>query len=475
MYHRLTALTVLSLVSITAQAVDGITQADIEAAVLTPEPVKFERNLQMDIQAPTVEVIEPQVEIGQSDDLVARINQALVAKEWSLLESLLVEYRQSEVYNVGFDNYAQGAMLRSQGKYKAAISKFEQLLAQDAELIYPEFDYAIMLYENKQYRQSRQAFEAVRPKLPAPIQAIVDQYLKNIDRVSKADFRYSAQYEQTDNVNNASSSPTVKVGDWLMQRTEDSLPQSANGVRYNTGVNKVYNITGNHYWHNDVDVSGVHYWDNREFSETTGTIESGYLYQDFQRQFQLTPMISYNLLGGNPYNLQYGLSVRYQQSLTPKMRLSLNAQHYQKRYEEDGIAKRYNGYLNAESAHLMWFKSPKLMLMGGVELSQDRVADNVENSTKQGVMIGGTWTNGAIGVRLNARYAVRRFDHEHYLFDVIRRDEEQRYTTTFWHNKIAYKGWLPKLNYQYHKIDSNIPDLYSRSGGEFFVSVDRSF
>ncbi|OOS22918.1 porin family protein [Moraxella pluranimalium] len=475
MYHRLTVLTVLSLVSITAQAVDGITQADIEATVLTPEPVKFERNLQMDIQAPTVEVIEPQVEIGQSDDLVARINQALVAKEWALLESLLIEYRQSEVYNVGFDNYAQGAMLRSQGKYKAAISKFEQLLAQDTELIYPKFDYAIMLYENKQYRQSQQAFEAVRPKLPAPIQAIVDQYLKNIDQASKVDFRYSAQYEQTDNVNNASSSPTVKVGDWLMQRTEDSLPQSANGVRYNTGANKVYNITGNHYWYNDVDVSGVHYWDNREFSETTGTIESGYLYQDFQRQFQLTPMISYNLLGGNPYNLQYGLSARYQQSLTPKMRLSLNAQHYQKRYEEDGIAKRYNGYLNAESAHLMWFKSPKLMLMGGVELSQDRVADNVENSTKQGVMIGGTWTDGAIGVRLNARYAVRRFDHEHYLFDVIRRDEEQRYTTTLWHNKIAYKGWLPKLNYQYHKIDSNIPDLYSRSGGEFFVSIDRSF
>lgn len=476
MHHRLMTLMTVLLYSTVAHAADEITQAEIIEAVLTPEPIKFEYKPQVTLpQVSALETAQAETVIEQNGSLSARINQALINKDWAMIESLLLEYEQSEEYDAVFADYALGAMLRSQGDYKQAIGRFERLLARQPELIYPYFDYAIMLYENKQYHQSRTAFEAIRPKLPESLHGLVDQYLKSIHDIQKVNWRYDLQYEKTDNVNNASSSPTVTVGSWVMTRTEDSLPKSANGIRYDLGINQIKNISGNHYWYNDAGINGVHYWDAREFSEMAITFNSGYFYQDFKRQFQLTPMVSYNLVGGDPYSFQYGLSTRYQQPLTPKLRLSLNALHYQKRYKDKSVANRYDGYLNAESVYLMWNKSPKLLLTGGIELNQDNTLDRSENSRKQGLMFGVTWIGNEWGARINTRFAVRQFEHEHYLFDQTRRDEEQRYGLTVWHDKIAYKGWQPKLNYQYYKIDSNIPDLYSRHSGEIFVSIDRKY
>ena len=40
---------------------------------------------------------------------------------------------------------------------------------------------------------------------------------------------------------------------------------------------------------------------------------------------------------------------------------------------------------------------------------------------------------------------------------------------------MQWKGFMPKLNYRYRKIDSNIPEFYSRKSGEWFLSVERSF
>ncbi len=476
MHYRLLVLMASLLSSSMANATDEVAHAQIIQTVLTSEPVKFD--YQSPIATPwlsDVEVAKAEIVIEQNGSLSTRINQALINKDWEEIETLLAKYEQSDEYDAVFANYAIGAMLRNRGEYKQAIERFEQLLTVNPDLVYPYFDYAIMLYENKQYNQSQVAFKNIRPKLPEPIHVLVDQYLASIEEIQKANFRYDLYYEKTDNVNNASSSPTVTVGSWVMTRTEDSLPKSANGIRYDLGINQIKNISGNHYWYNDAGINGVHYWDAREFSEMAITFNSGYFYQDFKRQFQFTPMISYNAVGGEPYSFQYGVSTHYQQPLAPKLRISLNALHYQKRYKDKSLANRYDGYLNAESAYLMWNKSPKFLLTGGIELNQDNTLDHSENSRKQGVMLGATWIGGEWGARISTRFAVRRFDHEHYLFDAIRRDEEQRYGLTVWHDKIAYKGWQPKLNYQYYKIDSNIPDLYSRHSGEIFVSIDRKY
>lgn len=252
MHYRLLVLMASLLSSSMANATDEVAHAQIIQTVLTSEPVKFD--YQSPIATPwlsDVEVAKAEIVIEQNGSLSTRINQALINKDWEEIETLLAKYEQSNEYDAVFANYAIGAMLRNRGEYKQAIERFEQLLTVNPDLVYPYFDYAIMLYENKQYNQSQVAFKNIRPKLPEPIHVLVDRYLTSIEEIQKANFRYDFYYEKTDNVNNASSSPTVTVGDWVMTRTEDSLPKSANGIRYDLGINQIKNISGNHYWYND--------------------------------------------------------------------------------------------------------------------------------------------------------------------------------------------------------------------------------
>lgn len=240
MHHRLMTLMTVLLYSNVAHAADEITQTEIIEAVLTPEPIKFEYKPQVALpQVSALETAQAETVIEQSGSLSTRINQALINKDWEEIETLLAKYEQSDEYDAVFANYAIGAMLRNRGEYKQAIERFEQLLTVNPDLVYPYFDYAIMLYENKQYNQSQVAFKNIRPKLPEPIHVLVDRYLTSIEEIQKANFRYDLYYEKTDNVNNASSSPTVTVGDWVMTRTEDSLPKSANGIRYDLGINQI--------------------------------------------------------------------------------------------------------------------------------------------------------------------------------------------------------------------------------------------
>ena len=56
-----------------------------------------------------------------------------------------------------------------------------------------------------------------------------------------------------------------------------------------------------------------------------------------------------------------------------------------------------------------------------------------------------------------------------------RRDKEYHAGAALWHNKLAWQGLVPKLNFRYLKIDSNMPSFYSRSNAQWFVSVEKAF
>ncbi|UKH19234.1 DUF560 domain-containing protein [Actinobacillus pleuropneumoniae] len=40
---------------------------------------------------------------------------------------------------------------------------------------------------------------------------------------------------------------------------------------------------------------------------------------------------------------------------------------------------------------------------------------------------------------------------------------------------MQWQGFVPKLNYRYRKIDSNISAFYSRSSSEWFMTVEKNW
>ena len=156
--------------------------------------------------------------------------------------------------------------------------------------------------------------------------------------------------------------------------------------------------------------------------------------------------------------------------------ISTSISHTQKRYVEPSIARRHNGYINSVTLSLSYQVKPNWLLFGGVEGSIDRSKDKAESSLHRGVNIGTVWELKDFVSRVNLRYIKRDFRAENFYFpEKKRQDKEYSLNATLWHNKLQWNGFIPKLNYRYRKIDSNIPEFYSRKSSEWFVSVEKQF
>ena len=93
--------------------------------------------------------------VETDNSLEARINAAIIAKDWSRLEQLLKQYKQVADKDQTLYDYGLGALYRHQGKQKQAIALYRQILARQPDLHYPRFDLAMMLFEDKQYQAAK--------------------------------------------------------------------------------------------------------------------------------------------------------------------------------------------------------------------------------------------------------------------------------------------------------------------------------
>ena len=90
--------------------------------------------------------------------------------------------------------------------------------------------------------------------------------------------------------------------------------------------------------------------------------------------------------------------------------------------------------------------------------------------------IGSVWELKEFVSRISLRYVKRDFRAENFYFPTKKRqDKEYGLNVSIWHNRLQWLSFVPKLNYRYRKIDSNIPEFYSRKSGEWFISVEKDF
>ena len=457
-----------------------------ERELAAPEPVFFEqaeppRPSENLLQPPAVEQTKAAAALSEADLrgnaalTTELINRALLAQQWDLLAELLAVYREAEGHDAVLYDYARGAWLRSQQRYPEAIALYRGIVARQPDLAYPRFDLGVMLFENKQYRAAAAELARAEPDLAAPMQALVQRYQAAMAQQQGWQPSANLQYEQTDNVNNASAEREVVLNGVRFVKNEESLPQSAHGFRYGVGVAREMNVGGNHFIGADAGVDGVHYWDNQEYSEQSLNLRGAYRWRDFHQSAGVVPFVTQNWLGGARYSRQFGSSLEYSRRLNARWQASGAYTHMQRRYAEEALAKRHDGALNQLSATLMWQPAAKWLLFGGADYSRDNARDNAESSERKGGRIGAVYAAPSWGARTNLRYVLRDFEADNDFYGYPRRDKEYHAGAALWHNKLAWQGLVPKLNFRYLKIDSNMPSFYSRSSAQWFVSVEKAF
>ena len=402
------------------------------------------------------------------------INQAIIHKDWKELEQLLDKYRQTDNYNHILYEYSLGALYRFQGKQKKAIEMYKQIIKNNPNLHYPRFDLSMMLFEDKQYNEAKSEFEIVRPFLPTQIQGLIDQLLTTMKKSQDWQPTVNFNFEKTDNVNQSSNIKEISIGDATFIRDEESLPKKAKGLGYTLNASREKNMMSNHYAYFSATFNGINYWDNKDYSEQTIRIDTGYKYKDLKQSFGIIPFIGQNILGNSRYSHNYGTGLEYNRLLSNRLQVSANTTHIQKRYQDSDLAHYYDGHSNSQAALVMYQPKSQLLIYSGVDWLQDRLADEAESSNKQGIRSGFLYFGDSLGINGNIRYSKRNFLADNIWYGIHRKDNEYELNVAAWRKQWQWKGFTPKLNYRYQKIESNLP-LYERNNATWFMTIDKIF
>ena len=407
------------------------------------------------------------------------VNQAVLERQWDFLAALLPVYQSIPAHNPTLYKYAHGALARTKAKHRQAVRDFGEILQKEPDLHYVRLDYMSILFENRQYRQAKQQADILLSdsNTPEPIRQLAEQAKTAVDKQQKWKFDGYLQYEQTDNVNDASYVRELRIGGRTFTRDPDSMPKAAHGIRYGVSANKSLNIGGNHNLVFGTTLGGVHYWDRHDYSEINTTVQGGYQYQDVRRTFSVQPFFSYDWLGGHRYDNRRGIQLSYSQWLGSRWQIGLSASHAKRYYRDHAIAKNFNSISNNGSATLAFIPKPNIMLFTGVDWLNDKPRLASQASQRKGIRIGvaGDYKDW-VGARVDYRIGTRQFNAPHYFFaNTTRRDIERQWQGSLWSPKLTWHGLTPKLNYRHVEIDSNIPALYSRKNGQWFMTVDKQF
>lgn len=464
------------LASQTALAQSWQRLADPVAFDILPQAVRSAPNLAKNLPKTTASSTLLAENISSATlSVEQQINNAILQQNWQTLPALLAQYTQQPDYDQALLHYAQGAQFYAQRQYSKAIAHYQQFLTLKPNLAYPRFDYAVMLFEDHQYSQAKTAFQKSYPELAPEMQRFAQQYLNAIIQQQSWQADFQLQYVQTNNVNNAAAAKTIKVNGLTFVKDADSLPKKANGLRYGLGLAREMQIIGHHFGRIELDYRGLYYWNQQDYNEQSARLGAGYTYRNAKHTFSVTPFIEQNWFGSARYQRQFGATISHSLALSPQWKLNHRFLHSQKRYQEPLIAARHNGYQQQLTSDIQWQVNKNWQLFANMSLIQDKAKEKASASRRWLAKAGVNYQRHQWGSQISLGYGKRYFDDVHYLYRYKRQDQERQLSAALWHNRFAWRGFMPKLNFRYQQTQSNMPDLYSLSHSEWFITLEKTF
>jgi len=406
------------------------------------------------------------------------LGELLRRRDWDAIERILRFYPQIEGHDPLMVFYMQGALDRQRGRPAQAILAYREMVARAPELHNVEFDLAAMLYEDKQYREAQAILDRLRRQddLSAGLRGAVEHYLARVESQQRWRGGMKLGYTYNDNVNNASDGRILYLWGLPFRKREEDMPQAANGTAYDAQLRRDINLSGHHFLTFVTGLNGTHYEESPRWSESSASFRVGYRYQRARDWLAVQPRAGQQWLDRKPYRRQGGASVEYGRWLTPSWQIAASYAWMHKDYDSANL-RLYEGDLHVGSATLVHALSPKTVLYGNLDLQRDVLKRPDESSRRYGLGLGliREW-NAAVSLRLDARYGQREFDDRN-LWDLtkVRKDREFQAEAEVAVPRLRLGGVTPKLAYQYFRVDSNIQSLYSRTGQQLSLLLEKAF
>lgn len=406
---------------------------------------------------------------------MALLDQAVREGQWPVVEAILPVYEAFPDADRTLVRFAKAGLARSNGNYDQAIAQYRAILSEHPELDAVRLDMARAMFENHQYDTAEYHFRRVlQSDPPENIREIIAYYIERIQQGSELTGTLSVSYLNDSNVNNASSSKTIRVGDRLFLRNKDSFPQRGEGIWFNGVLQKDVSLYNQHGLRFMGTVNGKSYWNNHDFDDVTSRAYAGYQWRDYRQQFALLPFYEKRWYSTEAYSSGPGVRGEYSYLISPAWQIS-QALEYQKL---DYDADKYDflrGYTRYSSTTLSHAFSNVLSVYAGVDFQDQQTSakseSNRRNGVRGGVVMDLPWQ---LSFSASTAYAKRHYQADSDIFGTRRKDNEQFYNLSVWHRDWYVFGVMPKLNFSYKRVDSNI-NFYDYHQRNITLSLDKNF
>ncbi len=411
------------------------------------------------------------------------LTQAIYSRNSNLIANLLEVYRNFPDRDPIMVLFAEGKIAALTENYSEAIDKYRKILAQNPNLNPVRIELAIALFNQKQDGAAKEQFEKAQTAsdLPPQAKALIGAYLEALQEHDSWNVDFSFNYLRDTNVNNTGSGRQVVLENGgVLTRSEQMLPQTAHGLAYSLDISRDFNLWGSNYLAVGNEFRGKSYWDNHEYDDLSNRSYIGYVHKTAKQNFRIKPFYEKRWYSGESYRWSNGVRVEFSRWLNPNWQISTVGEFAKQRYF-DGTAQ--NGNNKMASSTLLWARTPKQFFYVGSDFIVERTQVRQYSSDSKSVRVG--WGQ-EWGWGVSSRMSLSAMKREYkdiaklgninlFSFGKAREDKIWGVNLTLWKRDWHLMGITPKLQFSWHKQDSNIPEMYSYTQKNMNVVFEKTF
>lgn len=392
-------------------------------------------------------------------------------------------YQKVEDRDESLIEWAEAALLAEKDLAKS-IRAYRTLAAKFPENDFIRFQLATTLFYNQEFDAAQEQFQKLRASSNSSQEdiAVFDQFLDRIASKNKWNFSFGLQYLNDQNITDSADVGTTMVlpsGGILVQETPK---ETGRGINYNIGVNKQWSLNKGKFVELDTNINHKYYWDNKKFNELQAFAGVAVGHADARLKLQVQPYVTQRWYAGGssetgtklkPYTQSIGTSFMGSYWLKPSVKYTANYNVSYEKYRDQRLGERYDGSSQTLSNTIMWLPSPRQFWGAGIDFTKRDAKNDVSSYYRNNVRAfwGQEWPKG-FATRVNTSIAKRNYREGNFLGK--QKNTEYNTSVSLWHKAVHFKGFTPRLTFNYQKTKSNIP-LYSFDKKQLFLEVDKTF
>lgn len=407
---------------------------------------------------------------------------ALISVNTSQLKGYSKLYRLVKNRDQSLIDWANAVLLRDVD-LNQSIEVYRNLITVFPDNPFIRFQLAETLFHNQNFESAKQQFEKLRASSNnAKDIQVYNRFIENINRQDEWNFAFGFSFLNDKNLANSAKEGTVAYLPNGSTLTYSTPRQSGQGLSAWINANKRWHSENGRYVAFDSSVAGKYYWDNKYYNEVNTQIGLGVGYANARWGVEFMPTFQKRWFAGGvsqgkslkSYMNTYGFDLSANYWLNQKFKYSLQYSYGDERYKSESNKRQYDGLAQSLTHSITYL--PNIYQYWGLsfDIGQKKAKDLANAYRRAGVKVtwGQEWKNG-LSSTISFGVAKRHYKVPSFI-GVKQKNNEYFASASLWHKKVHYKGFTPKVTYNYTKTQSNVP-IYQYDKHQVFFNISKSF